>query len=86
MAKTQLKFKQIKLSSDFSEGSTTGVEGEIRLSATGVTAAAYGSQTQIPTITVDAKGRVTAASVTSVLDNPINDLQLLMVHLIWVVR
>jgi hypothetical protein len=45
---------------------TKAVNGTVlTLSATGVTAAAYGGNNSIPSITVDAKGRVTAASTVT---------------------
>lgn len=47
--------------SDFSVSS-----GAVSLAASGVTAASYGSATAIPVLVVDAKGRITAASTTSI--------------------
>ena len=42
------------------------VTGTATLANSGVTAGTYGSSTQIPSITVDAKGRVTSASTNSI--------------------
>ena len=47
--------------SDFSVSS-----GAVSLAASGVTAASYGSATAIPVITIDAKGRITNATTTSI--------------------
>ena len=45
--------------------STAGATA-LTLAATGVTAATYGSSTSVPSITVDAKGRITSASNTTI--------------------
>jgi len=42
------------------------------LASSGVAAGTYGSSTAIPVVTVDAKGRVTSASTTSVAHPPLN--------------
>jgi len=46
------------------------VVGPTQLQSTGVTAGPYGSATQIPVVTVDVDGRVTAASTVSVGSTP----------------
>ncbi len=45
---------------------SANVTGALTLANSGVTAGAYGSATEIPTITVDAKGRVTGVTTTTV--------------------
>jgi fibronectin-binding autotransporter adhesin len=47
------------------DGSLSGA-GVLTLGSTGVVAATYGSSTQVPVLTVDAKGRLTAVSATTI--------------------
>ena len=55
-----------------SGGGTSGAV-TLNLTASGVTAAAYGSTTAIPVITVDAYGRVTAATTAALSTSSISD-------------
>jgi hypothetical protein len=47
-------------------GDLTGTYPNPSLNTSGVTSGAYGSATQVPTVTVDAKGRVTTATNTNI--------------------
>jgi hypothetical protein len=55
----------ITAGSGLTGGTITGT-GTIALGTTGVTAASYGSSTQVPQITVDAQGRITSAGNTTI--------------------
>ena len=47
-------------------GDISGTQGATELANTAVTAGTYGSATSVPTVTVDAKGRITSASQTAI--------------------
>ena len=50
----------------FNSSNFTASSGTINLSDTGVTAATYGSASQVPVFTVDAKGRISSVTNTSI--------------------
>lgn len=60
------KFNEAVVSAANATNLTTGTLPAARLPASGVSAAVYGGSTQIPVLTVDATGRITSASNTSV--------------------
>lgn len=48
------------------DATTTAGSSALTLASTGVTAGSYGSSTAVPVLTIDAKGRITAASTASI--------------------
>lgn len=64
---TNLYFTDARAQAAISVDSTLSkTGGQISMPASGVTAASYGSTTEIPVITIDTQGRITAASTASI--------------------
>tara|TARA_Y100001963_G_scaffold109221_1_gene150996 strand:- start:2794 stop:3570 length:777 start_codon:yes stop_codon:yes gene_type:complete len=61
----------ITVSGDVTGSGTTGITAT--LAASGVTAATYGSATQVPVLAVDAKGRVTSVTNTTITSSGVSE-------------
>lgn len=65
--------QSISITGDATGSGTTSIG--LTLATSGVTAGTYGSSTSIPTVTVDAKGRVTSASSTAIFAGGITKVE-----------